>query len=222
MPRSAPLLQTFIEEMLFERKTNLFEPELIARLGDSDVGEHIRAVFVPLIRKHTTKVERRLPDQEPMMLSTWKPFQVTHSERRPALEAQSTLFNLVPCNRELEVAMTEFLTAKARDVAAFAKNAGPQCLRVDYIGVGGRLAFYTPDFFVRTTSGNYYLVETKGREDIDVPRKARAAVEWCKCASTNKCKWEYLYVPQGVFENLSEASIEAVGADLCTGACRTL
>jgi len=31
----APLLQTFIEEMLFERKTNLFEAELIARLGDS-------------------------------------------------------------------------------------------------------------------------------------------------------------------------------------------
>jgi type III restriction enzyme len=217
----APLLQTFIEEMLFERKTNLFEPELIARLGDSDVGEHIRAVFVPLIRKHTTKVERRLPDPEPMMLSTWKPFQVTHSERRPALEAQRTLFNLVPCNRELEVAMTEFLTRKARDVAAFAKNAGPQCLRVDYLGVGGRLAFYTPDFFVRTVSGNYYLVETKGREDIDVPRKARAAVEWCRCASTNKCKWEYLYVPQGVFEGLSEASVEAL-ARTCAPALQNL
>jgi type III restriction enzyme len=217
----APLLQTFIEEMLFERKTNLFDPQLIARLGDSDVGEHIRAVFVPLIRKHTTTVEKRAPEQEPMALSAWKPFQVTHSERKPAVEAQRTLFNLVPCNRELEVAMTEFLTGKAGDVAAFAKNAGPQCLRIDYIGVGGRLAFYTPDFFVRATAGNYYLVETKGREDIDVPRKARAAVEWCRCASTKKCKWDYLYVPQGVFEGLSEASVEAL-ARTCAPALQNL
>ncbi|NJO71848.1 MAG: hypothetical protein HC825_09595, partial [Oscillatoriales cyanobacterium RM1_1_9] len=33
--------------------------------------------------------------------NTWKPYQVTLSERRPALEANKTLFNLVTCNREL-------------------------------------------------------------------------------------------------------------------------
>ncbi|MFC1762696.1 DEAD/DEAH box helicase family protein [Planctomycetota bacterium] len=206
----ASLVQTFLEEMLFEKKSSLFDQELIARLGDSDVGEHVRAVFVPLIRKHTTTVEKRSPDQEPIALSTWKPYQVTHSERRPVLPAQKTLFNLVPCNRDLEVAMTEFLAGRATDVAAFAKNAGPQCLRIDYIGSRGRLAFYTPDFFVRTTPGHCYVVETKGREDIDVPKKARAAIEWCKSASRKKCKWEYVYVSQEVFEGLSDDSIEAL------------
>ena len=37
----------------------------------------------------------------------------------------------------------------ANDVDAFAKNAGPQSLRVDYLQTSGQLAFYTPDFFVR-------------------------------------------------------------------------
>jgi len=206
----APLMQNFLEEILFEKKSSLFEQELIARLGNSDVGEYVRAVFVPLIRKHTTTTEKRTPEQEPMALSTWRPYQVTHSERRPVLPAQKTLFNLVPCNRDLELAMTEFLTGRAMDVAAFAKNAGPQCLRIDYIGSRGRLAFYTPDFFVRATSGHYYIIETKGREDIDVPKKARAALEWCKSASKKKCKWEYIYVSQGVFERLSDDSIEAL------------
>ena len=64
----------------------------------------------------------------------------------------------------------------APDVAAFAKNAGPQCLRIDYLAAGGRIAFYTPDFFIRIKKGTLYLVETKGREDKDVPRKARAAM----------------------------------------------
>lgn len=195
----APVLQTFLEEMLFGAKTSLFDPATVARLGDSDVAEHIRAVFVPLIRERTTAAEERLPRAAPQRLSDWKPYQVTHSERRPALDAQKTLFNLVPCNRGLEVALTGF-AEKAGDVVAFAKNAGPQCLRIDYLAAGGRLAFYTPDFFIRTSEGSCYLVETKGREDRDVPRKARAAMAWCEAASTDECKWAYLYVPEGIFE----------------------
>ena len=105
----------------------------------------------------------------------------------------------MPCNRTLESAFVE-LADKASDVAAFAKNAGPQCLRIDYLSDGMRLAFYTPDFFVRTTPDQYYLVETKGQVDKDVPVKARAAVEWCKAASTKQVKWEYVFVPEGVFQ----------------------
>ncbi len=216
----APLLQAFLEEILFERKTSLFEAELIARLGDSDVGEHVRAVFVPLIRKRTTTVEQRTPAGEPTRLSRWRPFQATHSERRPALEANRTLFNLVPCNRELEVAFTKYAD-RANDTAAFAKNAGPQCLRIDYLAAGGRLAFYTPDFFVRTTDGRCYLVETKGREDQDVPRKARAAIAWCEAAGSEACPWEYLYIPQGVFEQLRASTIREL-VNTCRPALQNL
>jgi len=202
----APLLQVFFEEILFKKKTTLFEPELITRLGEPDVAEHVRAVFVPLIRERTTSIEERIPAGEPMRLVDWKPYQVTHSERRQALEAQRTLFNLVPCNRALEVAMTRFAD-HASDVAAFAKNAGPQCLRIDYLSRGYRLAFYTPDFFIRLTEGTNYLVETKGREDSDVPRKARAAMAWCEAASKSGQKWEYLYVPHALFERMTGNTI---------------
>jgi type III restriction enzyme len=198
----APLIQTFLESILFEQKTNLFDPALIARLADSDVGEHLRAVFVPLIRSRTTATETRLAGSAPKSLNNWKPYQVTLSERRPALEAHKTLFNLVTCNRELEVAVAKFCD-RAPDVAAFAKNAGSQCLRVDYLANGDRLAFYTPDFFIRTIDNHYYLVETKGREDRDVPLKAKAAIAWCEAASTETLQWQYLYIPQGVFERMA-------------------
>ena len=203
----APVLQTFLEEVLFKTKTSLFDSATVARLGDSDVAEYIRAVFVPLIRERTTAVEERSLRSKPQRISEWKPFQVTHSERRPALEARKTLFNLVPCNRGLEVALSGF-AEKASDVVAFAKNAGPQCLRIDYLAAGGRLAFYTPDFFIRNTLGNCCLVETKGREDRDVPRKARAAIAWCEAASSEECTWEYLYVPEGIFERFLGDKVE--------------
>jgi len=230
-PILAPLIQTFLEEILFEQKTTLFVPALVARLADSDVGEHLRAVFVPLIRSRTTTTEERAIVEPPKSLKAWKPFQVTLSERRPALEAAKTLFNLVTCNRELEVAVAKFCD-RAPDVAAFAKNAGSQCLRVDYLAHGDRLAFYTPDFFARTIDGHYYLVETKGREDRDVPLKAKAAIAWCEAASLaplaqfgrgagGEGQWHYLYIPQVVFERMAGDTIAEL-ARACAPALQNL
>ena len=198
----APLLQTFLGEILFGEKIGLTEPRLTGRLADQDVREHIRAVFVPLIRTRTVKTQKRRAQGEAVSIRHWKPYQTTYSERRPVEQAIHTLFNLVPCNQALEVAMTNFLDA-APDVTAFAKNAGPQALRVDYLTADQRLAFYTPDFFVRTEDGSYSLVETKGRQDIDVPRKARAAIEWCKTASRRGAQWQHVFTPQNVMEGLT-------------------
>lgn len=194
-----PLLQVFFEKLLFEQEGSIFDAARVARLSDSDVREHVRAVFVPLIRGKTVKQQVRSSQSPPVSIASWRPFQVTVSERHPVHQSAQTIFNLVPCNRTLESAFAE-LCSRASDVAAFAKNAGPQCLRIDYLSDAMRLAFYAPDFLVRTTDGHHYLAETKGRVDRDVPIKARAAVEWCKSASDKRVKWQYLYVPEEVFQ----------------------
>ena len=197
----APLLETFLTEMLFAEKVDLFDPRLLSRLSAQDVREYIRATFVPLIQKRTTIERKRLAQREPTKVGSWKPFQVTHSQNQPAIPAKRTLFNLVPCNRELEVAMASFLD-KARDITSFCKNAGPQALRLDYVTDASRLAFYTPDFIARSGDGKYWLIETKGRIDKDVPLKVAAAVDWCKAAS-KQTPWNFLYVPEGVFQKFS-------------------
>ncbi len=205
----APLLEVFLGEILFGEKVSLTNPRLTARLADQDVREHIRAVFVPLIRARTTRTKKRRAGGGGTSLRDWKPYQATSSERRPVVRADKTLFNLTPCNQSLEVAMTAFLDA-APDVAAFAKNAGPQALRIDYLTRAQRLAFYTPDFFVRMEDGAHYLVETKGRQDADVSRKARAAMEWCRAAASSGVKWEYVFTPQNVMERLTSNRFDAL------------
>ena len=205
----APLLETFLTEILFEEKVTLYDQRLLNRLASSDVREHIRAIFVPLIRSRTTIIKDRKPTGEGASVTNWKPFQATHSETHPAIPASKTVFNLVPCNRELEVAMSHFLD-RAQDVRAFCKNAGPQALRVDYLSGKGRLALYTPDFLARVGENEYILIETKGREDRDVPLKARAAQSWCNAASEGKDKWSYLYVPQRVFEDFQSSDLKSL------------
>ena len=205
----APHIQRFIEEVLFGERVNLYDPRVVGRLSDPDVREHIRAIFLPLILKSTTRREERLPEEAPQSVTGWVPYQATHSERRPTERSPRTAFNLVPCDNQLEVAMTQFLSfAGDVDVAAFAKNSGPQALRIDYLNVEGRRASYTPDFLIRKADGSYLLAETKGRADRDVAAKARAAVEWCKAASSKKVQWEYLYVPEKVFEQVRGNSVE--------------
>ena len=202
----APLIESFLTEMLFVEKLTLFDPRLGSRFSDADVREHVRAVFVPLIRERTTVKEERRPEGAARSVAAWKPFQVTHSQEHPTIPAARTVFNLVTCNRGLEIGMSQFLD-RAPDVVAFCKNAGPQALRIDYSTRQSQLAFYTSDFLVRLADGNHLLVETKGRVDRDVPLKARAAAAWCKAASKGKVKWRYLYVPQEVFETFTDDSV---------------
>ncbi len=205
----APLIDRFLCEVLFGERVTLYDQRVLPRLSHPDVREHIRATFLPLILKAITRQEQRLPEEAPKSVTAWKPYQATHSERRPTASSPRTPFNLAPCENQLEMAMVQFLT-KAKDVAAFAKNAGPQALRMDYLTADGRRSTYTPDFIVRDAGGTYYVAETKGRADSDVAAKARAAVEWCKAASASdkKAKWEYLYVPEKVFEGASGVSVD--------------
>ncbi|MEA2012531.1 MAG: DEAD/DEAH box helicase family protein [Verrucomicrobiota bacterium] len=204
----APIIQRFIEEVLFDEEINLFDSRLLPRLGHPDVREYIRAVFIPLIREKITTSELRRETADFMQLSQWRSFQVTISERHPVVTGCSkTLFNLVPCDSSLEESFTHFLETSEK-VAKFAKNAGPQALRIDYLSRGSRLAFYKTDFICELTDGRCLLIETKGRVDSDVKKKAMAAIEWCKSASQGEIKWQFVYIPEGEFQRFNSNDIE--------------
>jgi type III restriction enzyme len=202
----APLIERFIGEVLFERPVSLYGGEVDHRMRDMDVAEHIRAVFAPLILSRTVRRQTRRALRQFQALSQWKPYQATSNEKRPAVPATRTLFNLTPCENDFERAFAAFLN-QAGDVAAFAKNAGPQKLMIDYLKPDGQRGLYAPDFFARAADGTHYLIELKGRQDNLVPLKARAAAEWCRAASAGDARWEYLYV---LYEHFQPGAAEAI------------
>lgn len=211
----AGLLQTFIEEALFEEKVPLFDPRVTQRLADPDVVTLILHVFVPLVRERTIAKKERLDQGQPTALRNWKLYKASHSDRNPCKPAVKTMFNLAPCRGGFEALLVPFFDLKDNGIAAFAKNAGPQALRIDYVRANGQVSTYTPDFIVRAIDGLMYLVETKGREDLDVPRKAKAAISWCEVASKNGTAWKYIYVPETAADAIGTgtwASVIAVAA----------
>jgi len=67
------------------------------------------------------------------------------------------------------------------------------------------LSNYIPDFLVKTIDGTVFVVETKGREEIDLPQKMKRLHEWCADATAAseaiggpKCR--YLFVDQAGLE----------------------
>ncbi len=216
-----PLIGRFIAEVLFERPVDLYSGEVDHRMRDLDVTETIYAVFTPLILGKTVRRQERRRISRGQCLSAWKPYQTASTEQRPAVPARRTMFNLVPCDSEFEQEFVNFLD-RAGDVVAFAKNAGPQKLMIDYVRPDRRLALYVPDFFVRTDTGGCCLVELKGRQDALVPVKAGAAVEWCKAATAGRqTAWRYVYVPYDLFLR-SAASTMAELARACEPALHAL
>ena len=64
------------------------------------------------------------------------------------------------------------------------------CIR--YYDHHGYLRYYIPDFIVKTENC-FYLIETKGKEDINVRYKDKAATEWCK-STTKGTGFPWMYV----------------------------
>jgi type III restriction enzyme len=104
----------------------------------------------------------------------------------------------------LELDFAAFLES-APDVQAFGKNYMAVGFKIEYVKANGELSTYTPDFLVRTTDGCVWVVEAKGREELDLPQKMARLQQWCEDA-TEATKdeggpsYHFVYVDQKSFE----------------------
>jgi len=61
------------------------------------------------------------------------------------------------------------------------------------------LSNYTPDFMVRTTDNVIWIVETKGREELDLPQKMARLKLWCAdatAAEEDGQRYDFVFVDQ--------------------------
>jgi hypothetical protein len=71
---------------------------------------------------------------------------------------------------------------------------------------------HEPDFVTALSSGNRYIVETNGQEDVNVANKDRAAATWCENASILTGEtWAYLKVKQSEYGKLQAGTLPIEG-----------
>lgn len=193
-PLFYPLVKDYVEHRLFTEEVSLDDPRLLYAVSEPQTEELILNSFTKSFRELTFKEEE--PKQETAIrLKDTKPFVWT----RPVYSANKCIFNYVPCANDLEVGFANFLD-RAEDVEAFTKNEKLGFF-MEYISSEGGLKNYRPDFIAKTTSGKFYILETKGEVDINVPRKDERARIWCDDASQITGQdWHYARINQQLFQ----------------------
>ncbi len=119
-----------------------------------------------------------------------------------------------PHSGGFELSFAAFLEA-APDVVAFSKNYLAIGFKLDYVKADGDLSNYVPDFMVRTTDGTIWIVETKGREELDLPQKMARLKLWCEDATSAEedgQRYDFVYVDQASFEKHAPKDFAALAA----------
>ncbi len=74
--------------------------------------------------------------------------------------------------------------------------------KLDYVNADGNISDYYPDFFVKLSDKQIYIVETKGQEDLDVLLKMQQLRQWCEDINQaqSDVTYDFVYVDMENFE----------------------
>jgi type III restriction enzyme len=178
-----PKVRDFMREHLFEGPVVDLEDAVVLRnLSEPEVGKVLYDAFKLAINALTIADTGSTRIEDYIRLSHTRPFRTDH---RPFLAAKKCLFTKTVGEARaggFELTFAAFLEA-APDVQAFAKNYFAVGFKLDYVKADGDLSNYVPDFIVRDTSGSIWIIETKGRKELDLPQKMARLKQWCADAT---------------------------------------
>jgi len=191
-------VKEFIKAYLFVEQIEIEDANILRNLSEPEAIKTIVETFKKAINDLTVQDVGSAEIRNYLKVSSARPFVVTDKKY---LLPKKSVFNKIVGDSDFELEFAEFLE-KAEDVLSFAKNYFEIHFKIDYKNASGAISSYYPDFFVKTDSRTVYIVETKGREDLDDLEKIKRLGQWCQDASERQKKIVYkmLYVKQEQWE----------------------
>ena len=187
-------VKEFVKSHLFESPVDLEDLNVLRNLSELEATKTIVETFKKEINNLTVKDVGDTEVKNYIKVSDSRPFVV--NDRKHFLPKKS-VFNKIVGDSDFELEFADFLEG-CDDVVSFAKNYYEVHFKIDYKNADGSISYYYPDFFVKIDNKNIYIVETKGREDLDDPLKIERLRQWCEDANGRQKKITYkmLYVKQ--------------------------
>lgn len=194
----APKIREFFERKAFGQTVDLSDPVVVKAMSSNVASYVVTKEFEKALREKM--IEQKTP--ELLAAERWLSSTPAFPTAKKVIEAKKTVFNYVPCDNDYEASFAKFLD-KASDVKAFAKLPEQFGFSIQYADTLTNIRNYFPDFIAVSQEGCRYVIETKGREDVEVALKDAAAMNWCKAASElTSVEWKYVKVLQKEFEEL--------------------
>ncbi len=199
-------VKEFIGTELFNRQVDLNDANILRNLSELEAVKTIVETFKREINNLTVQDVGDTEIKNYLKISSARPFVVNDKEY---LSPKKSVFNKIVGDSDFELKFANFLEG-ADDVLSFAKNYYEIHFKIDYKNASGAISSYYPDFFVKTDNKTIYIVETKGREDLDDVEKIKRLEQWCEDASERQKRFAYkmLYVKQEEWDKYKPTSFK--------------
>lgn len=202
MQASYPILYEkigeFIKSDLFTQDIELDDPVTLRNLSEVAPARVIIDTFTKAINDLTVKDRGNAAIKEYISLRNTPTCAVPQQDE--VIIPHKSLFNKIIGDNKLEIAVANFFDG-CPDIISFAKNITRIGFRVDYVNSEGEINNYFPDFFVKKTEQEYFVIETKGRQDIQDDFKLKRLSSWCEDVNNNQdnVKWDFVFIEEKVF-----------------------
>lgn len=189
----------FVQDELFDRSVDLESSNTLRNLSELTATKTLIESFKRAINELTVRDKGDAEIRDVIKLRQTRPFV---AKDQGYILPMKSVFNRIIGDGHFELLFARFLE-DCEDVISYAKNYFAVHFKLDYVNADGDISNYYPDFFVRPSNGQLFIVETKGREDLDVPLKMQRLRQWCEDVNRVQSDWEFgfVYVDQESFED---------------------
>ena len=197
-------IKAFVQTEMFDRAVELEEPNTLRNLSEITATKKLTETFKKAINDLTVQNVNGAEIRDTIKLSDTRPFV---AKDRAHLRPKKSVFNRIIGDNSFELEFAQSLE-EWEDVTAYAKNYFAVRFKLDYVNADGDISNYYPDFIVKRSDGSVFIIETKGREELDVPLKMARLKEWCRDVNQlqSESGYDFVYVDQPGFEQYKPKS----------------
>ena len=194
----------FVRDELFDRPVELESPNTLRNLSEVAATKTLIDTFKKAINSLTVQEKGDAEIRDTIKLRQTRPFV---AKEQGYLVPKKSVFNRIIGDSPLELRFASYLEDCA-DVVSYAKNYLAVHFKLDYVNADGDVSNYYPDFLVKLSSKRMVVVETKGREDVDVPLKMARLRQWCEDINRvqSDVAYDFVYVDEESFEKYRPTS----------------
>jgi len=201
-----PKVESFIKYKLFTKEVELSDSQTMRNLSEIHPKDILKTTFKEAIDRLTVTDKGTAEVKNYISLKLTKP---KIAENQPFIIPKKSVFNKIIGDNDFELEVVAFMENRFNDVISYAKNTmgeGGINFKIEYQAENGNIREYFPDFFVKTGYGTFYILETKGREDLDDIRKIKRLVTWCKDINTAQTEYTYtpIYIKQEKWDDINK------------------
>lgn len=199
-------VKSFIRDELFDAPVDLDSLNTLRNLSELEAGKTLVENFKKQINALTVQDKGCAEIRDTIKLRNTRPFVV---KEQGYLIPKKSVFNKIIGDSYLELEFAAFLE-KCDDIISYVKNYLAVHFKIDYVNANGDISNYYPDFFVKKSAKEVFIIETKGLEDLDVPLKMQRLKQWCD--DINKAQteiiYDYVFVDEKSFKDYKPRSFD--------------